>query len=286
VCHKLPHSTAERRARPHTPPSPGSPCSLGRCNETETKRTPCSSWSASCAACRAAACSRRRSSAETGPGVASPSRHACAARMMMMIMQQGGWGTQQAHAHQAGGHTSWCGGRPAPRRLLPSSAVAASSQARCAGAALPRQPGRPLLSRHDFNKPQQPPPQRTTPPPPPPHTHTHPEHTHYPSHPSHPQREGEHGAAAGSGGDADLAAVRLHQLLHQVEAQACTAVPPRGRHVDLGRWGWEAGLVCVARRGLDGELFVRRREAACGYGKVSAAPAFPPTHTKQTAPPP
>lgn len=51
--------------------------------------------------------------------------------------------------------------------------------------------------------------------------------------PPHPQGEGEDGAPAASGGHGDGATVRLHQLLHQVEAQAGAAVPPRCAHVHL-----------------------------------------------------
>lgn len=51
--------------------------------------------------------------------------------------------------------------------------------------------------------------------------------------PAHPQAEGEDGALAAAGGDRDGAAVRLHQLLHEVEAQARAAVAPRRGHVHL-----------------------------------------------------
>ena len=59
-------------------------------------------------------------------------------------------------------------------------------------------------------------------------------HAHPPAYPpTHLEREGEARALAALGGHADRAAVGLHQLLGQVEAQAGAAVAPRRAHVHL-----------------------------------------------------
>ena len=134
-----------------------------------------------------------RCASETGPGVDSPPRCTCNGSRRRQ-------GQRQERGH-------------APFRRP------ATADCRCDWAAPPNMP--PQANHAATNHATTLPPLSPAPKPSPQTSHT------------HLQGEGEDGSLAAAGGHSDGPPMRLHQLLHQVEAQPCTAVPPRLAHVHL-----------------------------------------------------